>query len=610
MNAVVLTIYTLYFYVLSEWIFFATKPSFLTSYALEERVFSLLSAPLVFLLFVLIGLAFTIAIFLISPRWFNSRKLHILILVPGAIVTTITVLLLDNFIYSALQTAISHTENNQPYVVLIVVCIIYYCWCKFLSKRLIENNAPKWRGVSLLVCSSALGLVASIVFGSEFNAPKLSQVNAQPLPDIVLFATDGVEADHISTYGYPRQTTPHLEAMAVESMVIHNAIANAGRTTGSTTSMLNGKYPTTSKVIFPPHVASGRHAFQHLPGILKKLGYRNIQESVRYYADSDDLNLIGGFDLVNGRPIAQSNHWLSESLQYKLLPTFVLVKKLWLRVKDRALHIIGYRAMTNAFDAVNPNKIAKVYGTSDQTRIDRVNDLLATSDKPVFAHIHLMETHCCHHAPRTRLYSANHAQQNEQNVDDFYDDTILDSDLYFAQLINQLKKHGKYNNALIIYSSDHTRGWKTDESVPLIIKFPNQEHIGHRFGLNQLVDVAPTILDYLQLPPMPWMEGRSLLRGETNPTENVFTIDSVNRKSIQSDSEQLTELIGGGPPLYGVKSVSLINCTNNFRFDITENKSNQSDFAINNADCRAAINQSAAEVQLKSHLRERGFGLP
>ena len=35
-------------------------------------------------------------------------------------------------------------------------------------------------------------------------------------PNIVLFAIDSLRADHMSCYGYPRLTTPHLDAFARE----------------------------------------------------------------------------------------------------------------------------------------------------------------------------------------------------------------------------------------------------------------------------------------------------------------------------------------------------------------------------------------------------------
>ncbi|MBI2299360.1 MAG: sulfatase-like hydrolase/transferase, partial [Armatimonadetes bacterium] len=35
-------------------------------------------------------------------------------------------------------------------------------------------------------------------------------------PNIVLFGIDSIRADHMSCYGYPRLTTPHIDELAEE----------------------------------------------------------------------------------------------------------------------------------------------------------------------------------------------------------------------------------------------------------------------------------------------------------------------------------------------------------------------------------------------------------
>ena len=35
-------------------------------------------------------------------------------------------------------------------------------------------------------------------------------------PNLILFGMDSLRADHMSLYGYPRQTTPHIERFVSE----------------------------------------------------------------------------------------------------------------------------------------------------------------------------------------------------------------------------------------------------------------------------------------------------------------------------------------------------------------------------------------------------------
>ena len=605
-----LSVFILYIYVCFEWVFFVTKPSFLDSYSLPERILSLFGAPLLFAPVTLVAFVFCIVIFLSKPEWFNRRRIHVLMLVPAGIATILTVLLIDNFTNTVLQTGISRTKEHQPYVWLVAILLIFYGWSRSFSKDLTNKKAPFWKGAFWLTGLSVISFAVSILLNDSPITESHTRNSSKPLPNILLFASDGVEADHLQAYGASRQTTPFLDSLLPESLVFHNAISNAGRTTGAVTALLTGKYPTTTKVIFPPHILKGRHSFQHLPGILKDLGYTNMQESIRYYADAADLNLLNGFDFANGRPLSQPSYFLSDALRYKLLPTFVFAQTLWDRIKDRALHLIGYRKMANAFDEVNPQKIAKVYGVGDQNRIDRLIQFLDQTESPFFAHVHLIDSHCCYYHPKRKFFSASHAFQKDDNVDDFYDDVILDSDKYFARVVEHLKSSGRYDNTFIIYYSDHARQWKTDESVPLILKFPNSQHAGERSGTYQLVDIAPTITDYLGFETIPWMEGESLLKHEQGIERDIFTIDSVLRKSMKTASENLSALVGGGPPLYGVKTVNLINCDQNYNLNLVDDSLQKSAFKTSNAACESKLTESIARQKIKQHLYQRGFVLP
>jgi arylsulfatase A-like enzyme len=60
--------------------------------------------------------------------------------------------------------------------------------------------------------------------------------------DILLVTMDAVRADHVGAYGYPRPTTPHLDALARDGVVFEQAYCATPHTSYSLTSMLTGKY--------------------------------------------------------------------------------------------------------------------------------------------------------------------------------------------------------------------------------------------------------------------------------------------------------------------------------------------------------------------------------
>jgi arylsulfatase A-like enzyme len=73
---------------------------------------------------------------------------------------------------------------------------------------------------------------------------------ATPLPpgprlpgaDIFLISIDALRADHLSSYGYARATSPHVDALAREGVVFERAYAQVPHTSFSIATLLTGKY--------------------------------------------------------------------------------------------------------------------------------------------------------------------------------------------------------------------------------------------------------------------------------------------------------------------------------------------------------------------------------
>ena len=62
-------------------------------------------------------------------------------------------------------------------------------------------------------------------------------------PNIVLITVDTLRADHMSLYGYERETTPEIDAWFGEGAVFERAYATTSFTPPSVISFLTGLYP-------------------------------------------------------------------------------------------------------------------------------------------------------------------------------------------------------------------------------------------------------------------------------------------------------------------------------------------------------------------------------
>ena len=111
-----------------------------------------------------------------------------------------------------------------------------------------------------------------------------------------------------------------------------------------------------------------------------------------------------------------------------------------------------------------------------------------------------------------------------------YAGEVAYADRYVGELLDELERRGLYDDALIVFTSDHGEafgehdnrhhGWTLfDEEihVPLIVKLPTGDPRRAELerasqGIVRHVDLVPTLLELLGLPPLDGQQGRSLLR--------------------------------------------------------------------------------------------------
>ena len=61
--------------------------------------------------------------------------------------------------------------------------------------------------------------------------------------NVILLSADALRADHLSCYGYHRDTSPVLDDLAEESMRFTNAYSASSHTREAVPALLTGKYP-------------------------------------------------------------------------------------------------------------------------------------------------------------------------------------------------------------------------------------------------------------------------------------------------------------------------------------------------------------------------------
>ncbi|RLI44020.1 hypothetical protein DRO64_04745, partial [Candidatus Bathyarchaeota archaeon] len=91
--------------------------------------------------------------------------------------------------------------------------------------------------------------------------------------NVILFSPDTVRRDHLSCYGYHRETTPNLDRLAKEGVLFTDHVANSGWTLPQYMTMHTGLYPLTHRMTLLRYNPPLSSKIFTIAEILKEHGY-------------------------------------------------------------------------------------------------------------------------------------------------------------------------------------------------------------------------------------------------------------------------------------------------------------------------------------------------
>jgi arylsulfatase A-like enzyme len=596
-------------WVFSEWLFFVTKPSFMSLYSPLEKASVLSSTALIMSTALLLAsVPFLILGWLLKRRMSHRVLVSAVIFLPATLLLVMAMLVaIDNFTLTLLSWGIRNSADFSIYLYRLVMIglAIFALWVLHgLQYGRYSDNALKAMSlVTGLILASSLPLL--LMTNPEPGVQSLSSMKTESgLPNILILSGDGISASHMSLYGFERPTTPFMDSVRDEFLIAENYFSNASETGGSVISMLTGKLPTTTKVIYPPDVLRGNDSYQHLPGLLRQLGYYSADVSMRHYADPYDLNLRNGFAEANLRKLKDTGGALVTTLRnYPALnPTSLLTDRISERLSGRFGHTWKNKKMRDPLAEVN---VADKRWMLDDERVEEIRRFLDSAPRPFFLNVHMMGTHGETFKPSKRVYS------NEENSgslwdEDSYDDAIMDFDRYVEETYKLLRNRGLLENTLLIISSDHGFNHKVLDRLPLMLRLPGGEQIGSIGGNTQRLDIAPTILDTIGMEARDWMEGQSLLDNSvgTPSTRFIFATGSRGGKSAEG---HIWQVKNPQPPWYSLGRLFLIHCNQGFVLQLATMEIKRRGISGSTLECEAPLPLEKARLIMQDHLREKGY---
>lgn len=336
--------------------------------------------------------------------------------------------------------------------------------------------------------------------------------------NVIIVTFDTTRADHIGSYGKENAKTPVVDKLAADGVLYENAITSIPITLPSHSSMMTGKVPFSHGVRDNGLFKLAQEQ-ETLAEVLKNNGYKTAA-AIASFPLTSQFGIDQGFDYFNDH-------------------------------------------VTQKYEDIHGDKtIAKKQLFFDERNSAQVNEAIMpwiedNHESPFFVWFHYFDPHHPHEPP---------APYNQEYINDLYQGEIAFSDESLGNVIAQLKRLGVYENTLIVFTSDHGEGnYEHNESthslliynstlhVPLIVKYPNQDHANTRIPSRVgLIDIFPTVLNTLGIEINDDIQGQLLPTNINTPAkQRELYAETLSPRFSRDWGEQRGLIKNGYKYIYG-----------------------------------------------------------
>jgi len=127
-------------------------------------------------------------------------------------------------------------------ILLTAGIFLFVIFKSILRLKLFENLSLVTVRNRVFFSVVVLALCSSLMIMKNHFVPH-DRVKDKNNPNVLLIVMDTTRADHFSSYGYSRETTPYLDKIAGEGVIFKKAISPSGWTLPSHASMFTGLFP-------------------------------------------------------------------------------------------------------------------------------------------------------------------------------------------------------------------------------------------------------------------------------------------------------------------------------------------------------------------------------
>ena len=362
---------------------------------------------------------------------------------------------------------------------------------------------------------ASLLLLAASGCSSEQSAPG----RYETLPNILMVTVDTLRADHLSCYGYPRETSPRMDALAAEGLLFENAVSTSGATVPSHLSLLTGLF--VHQHGFHDNWAITGNPVQSVPGrrfvteFLQDAGYTTVG-----IVSSIPIGTESGFD-------KGFDHFFEpEDKPTRLGDSTNADFRAWLESYTTGPRDEPFFLWMHYWNVHDPNLPAEPYASlfASDAEQDELIERLEIDPGAIQREIHagyvamyfFHELYLAGAGRKPEIQLPELGQDDIRGLLNRYDGDVRAVDDLIGEVIDGLVAKNLWDNTICVVTADHGQSlgqhnWLGHElihgeliEVPLIMRFPEQLVAQPRRldTVVSLIDVLPTVLSRIQAPEL------------------------------------------------------------------------------------------------------------
>jgi arylsulfatase A-like enzyme len=380
-----------------------------------------------------------------------------------------------------------------------------------------------------------------------------------PPGNVLLVTLDTLRPDRLACYGNPRVTTPTLDRLAREGTLFENAYSPIPSTLPSHCSIMTGAYPGHHGV-HDNGVYFLEDEAVTLAERLREAGHATAAFVAAFVLDAQ-FNLAQGFDTYDDEmdlPLRRESE-VPEGLDEGRRRWFVQAASSYQRrgeaVTERALEWLSentdepFFLWVHYFDTHQPYQAPEPFSTLYDPDYDGTMD----GDAITWWHgFNRLQGRAIKAVEPERSELETRINRDHAHMVARYDGEVSYLDAQLGRLLGGIQELDRLGNTFVVVVGDHGESfgehrvqlWEHNATVfdevlrvPMLLRRPDGVGAGERVaGLVRTIDVAPTLLDWLGLPGLEGVQGRSLLALTEDPEADApgeILIEALRNRQLR-----------------------------------------------------------------------------